>query len=83
MRWWRSRTGLPRRFPASARAIATLSIFDWCVVSLAGADQPVSSIMRNLVLDEGGEALRERDRRGIHGSAARRRSGQWHDLART
>ncbi len=40
--------------PASARAMATLSLFDWCVVALAGAGQPVSRIIRDLVLDEGG-----------------------------
>ena len=40
--------------PASARALAELSLFDWCVVALAGADQPVSCIIRDLVLDEGG-----------------------------
>lgn len=40
--------------PASARAMATLSLFDWCVVALAGTGQPVSRIIRDLVLDEGG-----------------------------
>jgi 2-methylcitrate dehydratase PrpD len=40
--------------PASARAMATLSLFDWCVVALAGTGQPVSRIIRDMVLDEGG-----------------------------
>ena len=35
--------------------MAELSLFDWCVVALAGADQPVSCIIRNLVLEEGGK----------------------------
>ena len=34
--------------------MATLSLFDWCVVALAGTGQPVSRIIRDLVLDEGG-----------------------------
>jgi 2-methylcitrate dehydratase PrpD len=41
--------------PRSARAMARLSLFDWFAVALAGADQPLAEIMRDLVADEGGK----------------------------
>ena len=42
------------RMPQDARKMARLSLFDWMVVSLAGADQPLSDIIRNFVAAEGG-----------------------------
>ena len=42
------------RMPQDARKMAQLSLFDWMVVSLAGADQPLSDIIRNFVAAEGG-----------------------------
>ena len=35
--------------PKDARNMARLSLFDWMVVSLAGADQPLAHIIRNFV----------------------------------
>jgi len=46
----------PARMPQDARKIAELSLFDWMVVSLAGADQPLASIIRDFVVAEGGVA---------------------------
>ncbi len=40
--------------PKDARNMARLSLFDWMVVSLAGADQPLANIIRNFVATEGG-----------------------------
>ena len=40
------------RMPQDARKMARLSLFDWMVVSLAGADQPSSDIIRNFVAAE-------------------------------
>jgi 2-methylcitrate dehydratase PrpD len=40
--------------PASARMLARCSLFDWIVVARAGANQPVSRIIRDFVTDEGG-----------------------------
>jgi 2-methylcitrate dehydratase PrpD len=40
--------------PASATAVLKLSLLDWCAVSLAGRDEPVSSIVRAMVQDEAG-----------------------------
>jgi 2-methylcitrate dehydratase PrpD len=40
--------------PQDARKMARLSLFDWMVVSLAGADQPLADIIRNFVAKEGG-----------------------------
>ena len=42
------------RMPQDARKMAQLSLFDWMVVSLAGADQPLADIIRNFVVTEGG-----------------------------
>ena len=42
------------RMPQDARKMARLSLFDWMVVSLAGADQPLADIIRNFVAMEGG-----------------------------
>ena len=42
------------RMPQDARKMAQLSLFDWMVVSLAGADQPLADIIRNFVAAEGG-----------------------------
>ncbi|MEM7195274.1 MAG: MmgE/PrpD family protein [Pseudomonadota bacterium] len=38
----------------SAVRIARLSVFDWCVVSVAGCQEPVSQMVREMVLAEGG-----------------------------
>ena len=46
----------PARMPQDARKIAELSLFDWMVVSLAGADQQLASIIRDFVVAEGGVA---------------------------
>ncbi len=40
--------------PESARAIARLSVIDWIAVAIAGRDEPVSQIVRQMLLDEGG-----------------------------
>ena len=46
---------LPRQsLPQDARKMAQLSLFDWMVVSLAGADQPLAHIIRDFVMAEGG-----------------------------
>ena len=42
------------RMPQDSRKMARLSLFDWMVVSLAGADQPLADIIRNFVATEGG-----------------------------
>ena len=41
--------------PPSASAMARLSMFDWFAVALAGANEPVARIVRDLVADEGGK----------------------------
>ena len=46
----------PDRLPQDARKMAELSLFDWMAVSLAGADQPLASIIRDFVVAEGGVA---------------------------
>jgi len=46
----------PARLPQDARKMAELSLFDWMVVSLAGADQPLARIIRDFVAAEGGVA---------------------------
>jgi 2-methylcitrate dehydratase PrpD len=43
--------------PARARRLAEFSLFDWMVVARAGADQPVSAILRGLLEAEGGRAI--------------------------
>ena len=40
--------------PASAKAVARLSILDWSAVMLAGIDEPVSVIVRRMVGEDGG-----------------------------
>ena len=40
--------------PEEARAMARLSLFDWMVVSLAGANQPLAAIIRDFVAADGG-----------------------------
>jgi 2-methylcitrate dehydratase PrpD len=40
--------------PQDARAMARLSLFDWLTVARAGADQPLSRIVRDFVAEEGG-----------------------------
>src|SRR5262245_65157019 len=46
-----------RQIPASARRMATFSLFDWMVVARAGRNEPVSRIVRSLVTEEGGKAV--------------------------
>jgi 2-methylcitrate dehydratase PrpD len=41
--------------PASARAMARLSLYDWFAVVRAGENEPVARIVRGLVADEGGQ----------------------------
>ncbi|MGO4331749.1 MmgE/PrpD family protein [Cupriavidus sp. 2TAF22] len=41
-------------FPAEALSIAKLSIFDWFAVGLAGANEPVSKVVRAMVASDGG-----------------------------
>ena len=40
--------------PASTRAMARLSLYDWFAVARAGENEPVAKIVRGLVADEGG-----------------------------
>jgi 2-methylcitrate dehydratase PrpD len=40
--------------PDSALGVATLSLMDWCAVSLAGLDEPVARMTRSLVAEEAG-----------------------------
>ena len=40
--------------PQATRRIAVLSLFDFCVVALAGVQEPVSRLVRDLVLGEDG-----------------------------
>jgi 2-methylcitrate dehydratase PrpD len=40
--------------PESALAVMRLSLIDWCAVIVAGRDEPVSRIVRDLVADEAG-----------------------------
>lgn len=40
----------------TARHVARLSLLDWLAVAVAGCDEPVSRIVRQLVADEGGVA---------------------------
>ena len=42
------------RMPQDARTMAQLSLFDWMVVSRAGANQPLANIIRNFVATDGG-----------------------------
>jgi 2-methylcitrate dehydratase PrpD len=39
---------------AHGRALATLSLFDWLAVGAAGIGEPVSAVLRGLVVEEGG-----------------------------
>ncbi|NOD63504.1 MULTISPECIES: MmgE/PrpD family protein [unclassified Ruegeria] len=41
---------------SQARIVTSLSLLDWVAVGRAGANEPVSSIIRKMVLDEGGQA---------------------------
>lgn len=43
-------------FPDSARAFAKLSMLDWAACGIAGQDEPVSRIVRQMVTSEGGKA---------------------------
>ncbi len=43
--------------PPQARRLARFSLFDWMVVARAGADEPVSRIIRDVVADEGGRPV--------------------------
>ncbi|MGB1256396.1 MAG: MmgE/PrpD family protein [Thiolinea sp.] len=40
--------------PDSVRRIARLSLLDWLAVSVAGREEPVGQIVRNMIEDEGG-----------------------------
>jgi 2-methylcitrate dehydratase PrpD len=40
--------------PESARHMARLSLLDWIAVAVAGSNEPVSKIVRQMALDEGG-----------------------------
>ena len=58
---------VPRHsLPQDARKMAQLSLFDWMVVSLAGADQPLAHIIRDFVMAEGGVS-----RAAVTGAAVR------------
>src|SRR5271166_5250157 len=41
--------------PASASAMARLSLYDWFAVARAGENEPVAKIVRGLVAEEGGQ----------------------------
>ncbi len=47
-------TDRSRAIPDSALGVATLSLMDWCAVSLAGLDEPVARMTRTLVAEEAG-----------------------------
>ncbi len=40
--------------PASARQMARLSLLDWIAVTVAGSNEPVSRIVRQMAVDDGG-----------------------------
>jgi 2-methylcitrate dehydratase PrpD len=44
-----------RPVPTSTLAVLKLSLLDWCAVSLAGRDEPVSAIVQAMVRDEAGK----------------------------
>ncbi|MCP5267383.1 MAG: MmgE/PrpD family protein, partial [Burkholderiaceae bacterium] len=44
----------PDRFPESARQVLEMSLLDWFAVAVAGRNEPVSRIVRDLVLAEEG-----------------------------
>jgi 2-methylcitrate dehydratase PrpD len=44
------------QIPASALAVTRLSLMDWAAVSLAGLDEPVARMVRDLVAEEAGAA---------------------------
>lgn len=46
----------PHELPEASKRYATLSLFDWLTVLLAGADQPLSIIIRDFAVSEGGKA---------------------------
>ncbi|MFO1149430.1 MAG: MmgE/PrpD family protein [Alsobacter sp.] len=59
--------GLPSAaLPGSALAYARFSLFDWLVCGRAGASQPLSGIIRDYVLEEGGRPVAS-----VFGAAAR------------
>lgn len=43
--------------PSQARLLARFSLFDWMVVARAGSGEPLSRIIRDFVLDEGGKPV--------------------------
>jgi 2-methylcitrate dehydratase PrpD len=45
-----------KQLPERALRLAELSLFDWMVVGQAGADQPVSTLIRGFVEEDGGKA---------------------------
>ena len=74
---------VPRHsLPQDARKMAQLSLFDWMVVSLAGADQPLASILFVILLmAEGGVATRGSHWLQLFALPARAAAlGQRHDL---
>ena len=66
--------------PAIPRGMAKLSLFDWLVVGKAGSTEPVSRIISDFVLEEGGEpALLAHHPRAERAAHVRREPG--HPLA--
>lgn len=50
--------GIPAgAIPAQAAALARCSLFDWMAVARAGADEPLSRIVRDFVIEEGGRPM--------------------------
>jgi 2-methylcitrate dehydratase PrpD len=45
------------KLPAATRQIAIFSLFDWMTVAIAGADEPLSQIVRAQALAEGGREM--------------------------
>ncbi|NND90563.1 MAG: MmgE/PrpD family protein [Granulosicoccus sp.] len=45
---------LPDKLVSELITVMQLSVLDWCTVSLAGTDEPVSRIVRQMLLTEGG-----------------------------
>lgn len=46
----------PDAMPAAARAVMQLSLIDWTACAIAGRQEPVSRILRDMVTEEGGAA---------------------------
>jgi len=64
---------LTQEVPADAQAVARLSLADWLVCGLAGRDEPLAHMLRDLLAEEGGRAQAS----VFGGHAAPSRSAAW------